>query len=129
MTSDALTKTQQTEVARRGQEEHFYQPAADVLETADSVILEFDMPGVSKDKVDITVDKDLLTVVGRAAPEIPGQAVYRETHVGDYRRQFTLSADLDPNKVTATMATGVLTLEIGKADRAKPRKIEISVDK
>lgn len=129
MTSDALTKTQQTEVTRRGQEEHFYQPAADVLETADSVILKLDMPGVGKDNVDITVDKDLLTVVGRAAPETPGQAVYRETHVGDYRRQFTLSTDLDPNKVTATMTAGVLTLEIGKAERAKPRKIEIGVDK
>jgi HSP20 family molecular chaperone IbpA len=129
MTSqDTLAKTQQTEVTRRGQQEQqYYQPPADVVETADTVVLQFDMPGVGKDDVEVTVDKDLLTVVGKAAPEAPGRAVYRETYVGDYRRQFTLSADLDPNTITATMNAGVLTLEIGKAERAKPRKIAIDV--
>jgi HSP20 family molecular chaperone IbpA len=84
------------------------------------------MPGVAKENVDITVDKDMLTVVGRADPEEPGEAVYRETHIGDYRRQFTLSSDVDPQKISATMNAGVLTVEIGKAERARPRKIEIT---
>jgi len=121
-----LAKPEQAEVVRREEQEQYFQPATDILETAEEVILNFDMPGVARENVDITVDKDTLTVVGKAEPEQQGNPVYRETHVGDYRRQFTLSTDLDPDSVTATMNNGVLTLTIGKAKEAKPKKIQIA---
>jgi len=64
--------------------------------------------------------------VGKAEPEQEGNAVYRETYVGDYRRQFTLSADVDPSNITAEMNNGVLTVAIGKAEKAKPKKVKIA---
>ena len=123
---EKLTRAEQAEVTRRGEEDRYFRPAADIVETAQAVIVTLDMPGVAKESVDITVDKDMLTVVGRADPEEPGEVVYRETHIGDYQRQFTLSSDVDPQKISATMNAGVLTVEIGKAERARPRKIEIT---
>lgn len=130
MAEDKLAKKQRTEVTRRGeqppqQQQMFFQPAVDICETADELVATFDMPGVSKDNVDITVDRDKLTVVGKADPEQEGQAVYRETRVGDYRREFTLTEDVNAENITAEMAAGVLTLKIPKAEKAKPKKIQI----
>ena len=88
--------------------------------------LKFDMPGVAKENLDITADKDTLTIISRGEPEEGGNAVYRETHVADYRRQFTLSPDLDPNNVTATMNDGILVVAIGKSEQAKPRKVKVA---
>jgi HSP20 family protein len=115
----------QTERTRPEGQGRCFQPATDVVETADAVLLRLDMPGVAKENVDLTIDKDMLTIVGKAEPEQAGQAVYRETYVGDYQRQFSLSADLDPAKITAAMSHGVLTVQIGRAEKVKPRKIKI----
>ena len=122
-----LAKAQQAEVARREEQGHYFQPATDIIETVDAVVLKFDMPGVGKENVDITVEKDTLTVVGKADPEESGQAVYRETYVGDYRRQFALAADVDTDRIVAEMNDGVLTVTIPKAERVKPRKVKIAV--
>jgi len=119
-------KAEQAEVVRREEQERYFQPATDILETAEGVTLKFDMPGVARENVDITVDKDTLTIIGRAEPEVAGNAVYRETYVGDYRRQFTLSTDMDPDNIAATMTDGILTVAIGKAEQAKPRKVQIA---
>ena len=121
---DKLKKTQKAEVTRRTEHPHF-QPAVDICETAEALILTFDMPGVSKENVDITIDKGTLTIVGKAEPEQVGQAVYRETRVGDYQRQFTLTEDVDAEHITAEMNAGVLTLKIPKPEKAKPKKIQI----
>lgn len=120
------SKVEQTQGVRREEQGRCFQPATDIVEMADAVVLTFDMPGVAKENVDITLDKDTLTITGQAAPEESGQAVYRETYVGDYRRQFTLTADVDPNNVTAAMNDGVLTVTIGKAERVRPKKIRIT---
>jgi len=120
-------KAQQTEVARREEPQgQYFQPATDIAETVDAVVLTFDMPGVAKENVDITVDKDTLTIIGKADPEAFGEPVYRETYIGDYRRQFTLTADVDANDISAVMAEGVLTVTVGKAKKAKPRKVKIA---
>jgi len=113
-----LAEAEQSEVTRREGQSRCFQPAADIIETADAVILRLDMPGVAKENVDLTVDKDMLTIVGKAEPEQAGEPVYRETYVGDYRRQFSLTTDLDPGNITAMMNQGVLTVQIGKAERA-----------
>ncbi|MGE5296691.1 MAG: Hsp20/alpha crystallin family protein [Solirubrobacterales bacterium] len=126
MTGQRATRAEQAEGARRETLNRQFQPATDIIETADAVILNLDMPGVAKENVDLTVDKDTLTIVGKAQPEETGEAVYRETYVGDYQRQFTLTADVDPNNVAATMNHGVLTVKIGKAEQVKPRKVKIA---
>ncbi len=120
------TKGPHVEGVRSETQNRQFQPATDIIETADAVILKLDMPGVAKEDVDLTVDKETLTIVGKTQPEESGEPVYRETYVGDYQRQFTLTADVDPNNVTATMNHGVLTVKIGKAAQVKPRKVKIA---
>jgi HSP20 family protein len=125
---DKLAKKEQTDVVRR-QEHQYYQPAVDIRETSGDVILQFDMPGVEKDNVDLTVDKGILTVTGKADEEESGTAVYRETRVGDYRRQFNLTEDVDADAITAEMEAGVLTVKIHKPEKAKPKRIQITSGK
>jgi len=120
------TRAEQAQAVRRQDEDRQFQPATDIIETADAVVLKLDMPGVPKENVDLTVDKDMLTIVGKAQPEETGEAVYRETYVGDYRRQFTLTTDVDTGKIAAAMTHGVLTVKIPKAEQTKPRKIKIA---
>jgi len=114
------------DVAAQKQKTQYYRPAVDVSETSEGLILRYDMPGVAKDSVDISIDKGTLSVIGKAETETEGKAVYRETHVGDYRRDFTLPEDVDPEKVTAEMKAGVLTIHIGKPEKAKPHRIAIA---
>jgi len=121
-----LEKSKQTDVVHRQEEARYYQPAVDIKEASDEVVLQFDMPGVAKDNVDITVDKGMLTVIGKVDKEESGTAVYRETRVGDYRRQFTLTEDVDANNITAEMKAGVLTVKIHKPETTQPKKIEIT---
>jgi len=127
---DILAKRDPAEVVRKERKDEtiFFRPATDVLETREAVVLRFDMPGVCKENVDITVNKGTLTVTGHAEKEQAGQCVYRETRIGDYQRQFSLTEDVDPDKVTAEMDAGVLTIHIPKAEKAKPKKIKIAAN-
>jgi HSP20 family protein len=125
-TKQEMAERQQADVTRREEPPQYYQPAVDVSETPEGLILRYDMPGVQKGNVDITMDKGTLSVTGKAEPEESGNAVYRETRVGDYHREFTLPEDVDPGRITAEMDDGVLTVRIGKAEKAKPRRIAIA---
>jgi HSP20 family protein len=122
-------KAQQTQAVRRDEQPQYFQPATDIAETAEAVVLKLDMPGVAKDDVEITIDKDMLSIVGKAQPEESGEPAYREPYVGDYRREFTLTADVDPNDVSASMKDGVLTVTVGKAKAAKLKKVKIATAK
>ena len=126
---DKLAKKEQADVVRRQEQTQYYQPAVDIRETSEEVILQFDMPGVEKGNVDLTIDKGILTVTGKADEEESGMAVYRETRVGDYRRQFNLTEDVDTDAITAEMDPGVLTVKIRKPEKVKPRKIQITSGK
>jgi HSP20 family protein len=128
MTAQELAQRAKAEVTRRETENKpYFRPAADIHETADAVILTFDMPGVPSENIDLTVEKDTLTVTGKARPEEQGTAVYRETRVGDYRREFTLNENVDTDHITAEMKAGVLTVRIPKPEKAKPKKIKVAV--
>ena len=122
---ETLAKKEHADVVRRKEQADYYQPAVDIRETPEEVILQFDMPGVAKDNVDLTVDKGMLTVTGKADQEESGTAVYRETRIGDYRREFNLTKDVDADAITAEMESGVLTVKIHKPEKAKPKKITI----
>lgn len=104
-------------------------PAADILETQDAVVLKLDMPGVSKENVDITIDKGTLTITGVCASEESGSSVYRETNVGDYRREFSLPEDVDTDRIGAAMKAGVLTITLPKPEEVKPKKIQITAER
>jgi HSP20 family protein len=124
-----IAKRRQADVVRSGPEkEEYFQPATDVRETGEELILHFDMPGVSSENVELTVEKGILTVTGKADPEEQGNAVYRETRIGDYRRVFSLNDSVDTGQINAEMKDGVLTVRITKSEKAKPKRIPITSD-
>ena len=126
MAKKEIAKHEKVNVVRTEKEQtQYYQPATDVRETDQEVILQFDMPGVSSENVELTVEKGTLTVTGKADPEEQGNAVYRETHIGDYRRVFSLNESVDTEHVSADMKAGVLTVRIPKPEKAKPKRITV----
>lgn len=118
-------KTQKAEVTRREQEAQTFVPPADIWEAEERVVIRMDMPGVGKNDVDIRVDRDTLNVKGTIVGEPAGSLIYEEQRLGDFERQFSLSDDLDREKISAQMDAGVLTITVGRAEKVKPRKIEI----
>ena len=103
-------------------------PAVDIFEDAGGITLLADMPGVSRDRLDVKIDGDTLSVEGRV--ELEGQAQMRalwaEVDVPRYRRTFTLSRELDASRIEANLKDGVLTLRVPKQAHAQPRRIEVS---
>jgi HSP20 family protein len=104
-------------------------PPVDVIEDATGITLYADMPGVPRDKLNLRVDGDQLAIEGEMALGVPEglQASYAEVGRSAYRRTFTLSKELDADKISAEMSQGVLRVRIPKADHAQPRKISIQV--
>jgi HSP20 family protein len=102
-------------------------PDADIFETKDGYVLLAEMPGVTKDGLEVTLEENTLTLVGHRPTEGPkGEVVYCESHPVHYRRVFELDPTIDTGKVTARMDQGVLTLELPKAEKAKPRRISLT---
>lgn len=104
-------------------------PPVDVIEDASGITLYADLPGVPRDKLHLQVEADTLTIEGEIDLEMPGgiEASHAEVNLSRYRRVFTLSKELDPNKVSAEFRNGVLKLLIPKAEHAQPRKVEVKV--
>ncbi len=101
-------------------------PAVDIYESEQELTLLADMPGVSPDTVDIDLNGEQLTIRGTVpADGENGKMIFREYTVGDYYRQFTLSNDIDREKIQASIKDGVLRLVLPKAEAAKPRKITV----
>lgn len=104
-------------------------PPVDVVEDANAIILHADLPGVSKDKLHLHIEAETLTIEGELDLDVPEgmEATHAEVSLGRYRRVFTLSRELDTEKVSAEFRNGVLTLRIPKAEHAQPRRIEVKV--
>lgn len=104
-------------------------PPVDVVEDSSGITLYADLPGVSKDKLNLNVEAGTLTIEGELGLSTPEgmEATYAEVGLARFRRVFSLSKDLDTAKVSAELAQGVLRLRIPKAEHAQPRKIEVRV--
>ena len=129
---NAVTQQQQTEnrpvrennggQAQRG----YLQPPVNVVETKDGYLLEAEMPGVSKEGLEILLEENELTIVGHRKFGVDGaQPLYRESVDRDFRRTFVLDPTIDTAKINAKMNHGVLTLNLPKAEKVKPRKISV----
>jgi HSP20 family protein len=104
----------------------FAAPDVNIYETEHGFVLQAEMPGVNKEGLEVTLEGNTLAFVGRRSDEpIKGTALYRESRPLNYRRVFELDPNVDTAKITAEMRQGVLTLTLPKAERVKPRKIEI----
>jgi HSP20 family protein len=104
-------------------------PPVDVFEDASGITLYADLPGVPKDKLTLQVEADNLTIEGVVELDIPEgmEATHAEVNLPRYRRVFTLSKELDSEKVAAEFNQGVLKLRIPKAEHLQPRRIEIKL--
>ncbi|MBX3671566.1 MAG: Hsp20/alpha crystallin family protein [Burkholderiales bacterium] len=104
-------------------------PPVDVIEDANGITLYADLPGVPKEKLNLHVEADTLTIEGELGLAMPDgmEATHVEVALPRYRRVFTLSKELDAGKVAAEFAHGVLKLRIPKAEHAQPRKIQVAV--
>lgn len=102
-------------------------PPVDVLEDSTGITLYADLPGVPRDKLHLQVEADTLTIDAESALSAPEglQSTHTEVGLGRFHRVFTLSKELDTEKVSAELANGVLKLRIPKAQHAQPRRIEI----
>ena len=100
------------------------------LEDESGITVYADLPGVPKEKLDVRIDGEALFIEGEMALEMPRgmEATHLEVSLPRYRRVFTLSKDLDPERMQAELRNGVLKINIQKADRARPRRVEIRGD-
>jgi HSP20 family protein len=99
----------------------------DISENSDSLIVTADMPGVSKERLDVRVDGTTLVVEGRVQFDLPekAEALYADVRSAVYRRSFALSRELDSDNIQANLKDGVLTVRIPKRAALRPRKIEV----
>jgi HSP20 family protein len=111
----------------RAQTEQFVAPAASVIEAGNGYTLEIEMPGVSKEGLEISIENNELTVVGRRSlPTMEGALFHRESRPEDFRRTFELDPSIDADKISAKIDQGLATLTLPKAEQVKPRKITVS---
>jgi len=108
--------------------EPMLRPAVDVFENSDGITLVADMPGVSKDRLELRAERDSLVIEATAELEVPEgmEALYADVRATRYRRSFALSEELDTDKIEATLKDGVLTVRIPKRAELQPRRIEVS---
>lgn len=109
-----------------------FMPAVDVYQQKDDVIVEMEVPGISTDNVDVSVENNVLTVTGQreSKKEVERADYYRkEMSCGSFSRSVTLPTKVEGNKAEAKFVDGVLTVTLPKADDVKPRKIEVKVNK
>lgn len=133
-----LNKNDRKEIALREKEEIkkdegeptqagiYYSPMVDIYENEEAITLLADVPGVTKEGLDINIEERQLTITGLVAePESRFQPVYTEYGIGGYTRSFRLGDAIDRTQINASLKDGVLTLVLPKADKLKPRKVEI----
>lgn len=105
-----------------------HRPLLDVIETPDAYRLHLDVPGAGKDDVDLTFEKRLLTirVRARATDDTTGRRYHLREHAPrEFERRVHVGDSIDPNGITAEVASGRLTVHLPKVAAAKPRLIEV----
>ena len=120
-------KVEEAETVERIRSGKVFLPPVDIIENPNEIILMADMPGTDEKSIDITLEKNVLTIEGFVSPEIPQDLnlAYAEYDVGDYRRTFTLSNEINQAKIDASYKHGVLKIKLPKAEAAKPKKIKV----
>lgn len=122
----AQQKTPQAKEETRSQEQ-FVTPPVDIYETGEGLVVKADLPGVSKETLNVRVENNLLTIRGEASHVAPGDPIYREYGLVNFFRQFELNEKVDQGKISAEFKHGVLTLSLPKAEEAKPKKLDVRI--
>ncbi len=108
------------------QSRRFATPLVDIESTQDGYVLYAEMPGVSKDGIEVTVENGDLLIVGHRRPlEVSGEPIYRESRLYDFRRVYELDPSIDTSRISARIENGLLIVNLPKAEKVKPRRIEV----
>lgn len=116
-----------TDEMERTRERQCFIPKADIYETDKEIVVIADIPGVNNKSIDITIEKNVLSINAFSNPEIPEgyKLVYSEYEEGDYMRSFRLSNQIDQDKIDAEVKNGELWLHLPKVEEAKAKKIQV----
>ena len=130
--SDDQQVTHDTAAAPSVPEEQrmLFNPPIDIYETADGLVLYADLPGVTSEGLDLQVQDNRLSLFGhiQQRKSDQGTVVHEEYHVGDFLRSFILSDEVDHERISARLNNGVLRVELPRASRSQPRRIEVTTD-
>jgi HSP20 family protein len=121
-----VPQKQETQVAA-APEKRTLTPRVDIFEVEDGLGVVLDMPGVTKESIEVHVENDVLTIAGKACTSLPDTVLYREHELGKYFRQFQLTEHVDQEKIKADYKCGVLTVHLPKGEKAKPKQIKVNV--
>ena len=103
-----------------------FTPRVDIYETADEVVLMCDLPGVGPQDLNVQFAKGELSLCGKVQPrQAPAEYAQQEYGVGDFYRSFTISPEIDANKISAESRDGVLTVHLPKPEKSKPKRIAV----
>ena len=103
-------------------------PVTDIFETEQALTVVLEMPGVSKESVEVGVENDVITITGRIdSSKYEGlQPLYTEYNIGNYSRSFQISSKIEQEGIKAELKDGVMTLVLPKAEKTMPRRISVS---
>jgi HSP20 family molecular chaperone IbpA len=124
MTMSNMVRSEQKQ-PERSQERATVAPAIDIYENDQEILLLGDLPGVTKDRLSVHLDKDVLTIDGKREPSDSKGLLRGEFRELDYYRAFTLPSTIDADKVVATLEDGILKVTLPKRASVRPRRIEI----
>ena len=127
MKEKELTLNKESELAGQKKVEHWLTPAVDIYENDQGLTLMADLPGVPKDRLNLGIDKGVITIEALAPVKEGGTFGYREFGVTGFYRRFQLPDNLELDRISADMKDGVLTIQMPKTEAARPRKIEVTV--
>ena len=129
-TEQPAGKTDSTPAQSRSREdEPVVRPAVDIFEDPHGIMVVAEMPGVSRDRLNVQADRNSLTIEGEAVIDMAAgmEAVYADVQSTRYARSFTLSGELETDAIDAKLKDGVLTIRIPKRAEYRPRKVEVRV--
>jgi HSP20 family protein len=107
-----------------------WSPTLDVLDDKDNLVVKVELPGLKKEEINLSLHDGVLTISGERQREVEkkeGEAFRSERYFGKFQRSVTLPAAVDSGKVNASYKDGILTVELPKAEEAKPKQIAVSV--
>jgi len=129
--NNPMTKPPESPAATQGGDTaRVIRPLVDIFEDETGITLQADMPGVTKDRLEVRVEKDSLSIAGDLEIDMPEEVepLYADVRSHRYQRSFSLSRELATDQIEASLRNGVLILRIPMRKELQPRKIEVRVD-
>ena len=131
MSENELKIQQKQEVEHKGEttkREKYFIPAVDIFESEKEVTVIAEMPGVTAEAIEVTLEDDVLTLRGTKMKEVPASKILlQEYEPGNYQRRFTVAETIDQENIKASMNNGMLRVTLPKSEPVKPRKIEVQI--